>query len=68
MSKQIQAPAIVHGDSDKNRTQWFKEAAADWKRKGCSVQGGKGSRSRTDTGNKAWRDGWDAIFGKDKKK
>jgi len=66
MSKQIPAPAIVHGDSDKNRTQWFKEAATDWKRKGCSVQGGKGSRWRT-LPNDTYKQNYDDIFRKKKK-
>ena len=65
-SKPIQAPAVVHSNSDKGQGEFFRDQAEKWRRSNSYV-GGKGSRPRTYSNSKAWRDGWDEIFGKKSK-
>jgi hypothetical protein len=60
MSKPIGAPAIL----EHNQPGAMQKAAADWKRKSNSVNGGKGSKPRTSLTSKAWQDNYDSIFRK----
>lgn len=67
MSKQINAPAIVHGSNKESQMKWFQETANNVKTKYNSVQNGKGSRTRTVL-TEAGRANWDAIFSKKESK
>jgi hypothetical protein len=56
----IESPAIL----EHNAPDAFTRAAADWKRRECSVKQGKGSRPRTNTTSKTYQDNYDDIFKK----
>lgn len=52
---------IVHGSSDKAKTDWFKETANEALRDRMTVRNGKGSRPRNNH-SQSFRDNYDSIF------
>lgn len=68
MKKKIEAPAVVHSSSKEEQMKWFQQTANDVKQKYNTVTNGKGSRNRTNTASKTYRDNWDAIFSKSESK
>jgi hypothetical protein len=66
VSKPIEAPAVVHGSSEKGQGQWFNETVEKVGRAVRSGTNGKGSKSRTNTNSKTYQQNYDNIFRKDK--
>jgi len=60
----IEAPAVVHGQSEKSQSDWFHECAATFKRQGCSGKVGKGHHRR-EYNSKKYGSEYDRIFRKD---
>ena len=60
-SKKVEAPAVVHGSSDKAQGEHFRDACDKTAHAFNRVQHGKGSRPRTSLNNPLWRSNYDEI-------
>lgn len=56
----IEAPAVVHGQSDHEQGIWFRDTL-DKTRRHFVGENGKGSTPRTDTNSSQWQQNYDEI-------